>query len=74
MDSLYPFINTRFIWAYMASLGGHLDALGGFIDAEGKGDPPRFDILFRSPSLLAKAFFGYFFPNHANMIISFRSQ
>jgi SAM-dependent methyltransferase len=74
MDSPYPFINTRFIWAYIAVLGGYLDALGGFIDSEGKGDSPRLDILFRSPDLLWKAFFGYFFPGNTNMIVSFRSN
>ena len=74
MDSPYPFVNTRFIWGYVAAQGGYLDALGGFIDAEGKGDPPQLGMLFRSPSLLSKAFFGYFFPDHANMIVSFRAK
>ena len=73
MDTPYPFINTRFIWGYMAALGGYLDVLGGFVDLEGKGDAPRFSVLFRSPTLLAKAFFGYYFPDRGNMILSFRS-
>lgn len=64
MDSLFPFINTQFIWGYTVETGGFIDVVG---------EPPRFDVFFRSPSLLAKAFFGYFFPNRANMIISFRN-
>ena len=74
MDTPYPFINTRFIWGYIAALGGYLDALGGFVDSEGRGDAPRLGVVFRSPSLLAKAFFGYYFPGGANMILSFRSE
>jgi 2-polyprenyl-3-methyl-5-hydroxy-6-metoxy-1,4-benzoquinol methylase len=63
MDTLYPFINTRFIWDYTVKTGGYIDA---------QGEPPRFDVILRSPPLLAKAFLGYFAPNRGSMIISFR--
>ncbi len=65
LDSPYPFLNVRFLWAYLAKRGGYLDVL-----FDGESQPPGF--LIRSPSLLFKAFFGYFFPHDRNMIISFR--
>lgn len=74
MDTPYPFIHTRFIWGYIAALGGYLDALSGFVDSGGRGDAQRLGVVFRSPSLLAKAFFGYYFPGGDNMILSFRSE
>jgi SAM-dependent methyltransferase len=66
IDSPYPFINTHFIWGYMAMQGGYIDVL---VDRQ----PPPRGFLFRTPSLLFKAFFGYFFPARRNMIVSFRS-
>lgn len=62
-DSLYPSINTRFIWAYVDALGGMLDVAI---------EPPRYDVIFRSPKLLFWMFFGYFFPSRANILVSFR--
>lgn len=62
-DSLYPSVNTRFIWAYVDALGGMLDAVI---------EPPRYDVIFRSPKLLFWMFFGYFFPSRANILVSFR--
>ena len=65
MDSLWPCINTQFLWGYTVKTGGYIDAVG---------EPPRFDVLLSSPELIAKAFFGYFFPNRTNMIVSFRKE
>lgn len=66
IDSPYPFMNTHFLWGYVAMRGGYIDAL---FDHQ----PPPRGFLFRTPSLLFKAFFGYFFPSRRNMIVSFRS-
>ena len=65
LDSVWPFINTRFISDYSVKTGGYIDILG---------EPLRLDVLLTSPSLWFKAFMGYFFHNKANMIVSFRSS
>jgi SAM-dependent methyltransferase len=66
IDSPYPFVNTHFMWGYVAMQGGYVDVLFN------RQPPPR-GFLFRTPSLLFKALFGYFFPARRNMIVSFRS-
>jgi len=65
MDTMIPFVNTRFLWAYIALRGGYLDGLAA-------GAPPAPGLLLRSPGLLVKAFFGYFFDPSASMIVTFR--
>ena len=62
-DSLYPTVNTRFMW-------GYVKATGGFIDAS--FEPPKLSPLFTSPQLLFWAFFGYFFRTPGNMLLTFR--
>lgn len=62
-DSLYPGVNTRFMWTYVNKLGGLIDACV---------EPPRFDVVWRSPKLLFFAFFGYFFPPKGNILLSMR--
>jgi hypothetical protein len=65
MDTLVPFINTRFIWAYTEQMGGCIDVMG---------EPPDLSVISRSPSLLAKGLFGYFFPHKgAGMIMTFKN-
>jgi len=65
IDSLYPALNTRFVWEYSDALGGLLDPLL---------EPPRPSVVLRSPKLLFYALFGYFFPTRGNILISFRKQ
>lgn len=62
-DSLYPGVNTRFMWTYVNTLGGFIDACV---------EPPRIDIIRSSPKLLFYAFFGYFFPPRGNILLSMR--
>jgi SAM-dependent methyltransferase len=63
-DSLYPTVNSRFMWRYIQKTGGLLDAAV---------EPPRTGLVLRSPDLLFFAFFGYFFPRGDNVIVSFRT-
>jgi SAM-dependent methyltransferase len=62
-DTLIPTVNGRFI-------SGYIEATGDFLDAS--FEPPRPEVVWRSPSLLFSALFGGFFPSRENMIISFR--
>jgi SAM-dependent methyltransferase len=62
-NSPFPTVNWRFVRGYVEATGGLLDA--GF-------ESPRFDVIFRSPSLVFSAFLGALFPTHDNMLISFR--
>src|ERR1039458_2718745 len=50
-DSLFPTVNSRFLWRYMEKSGGLLDTAV---------EPPRTGLVLRSPDLLFFAFFGYF--------------
>jgi 2-polyprenyl-3-methyl-5-hydroxy-6-metoxy-1,4-benzoquinol methylase len=63
IDSLYPGMNARFVWGYYTALGGQIDALT---------EPIRASKVFGSPKLLFWAFFGYFFPERGNILVSFR--
>jgi SAM-dependent methyltransferase len=72
MDGLCPFINARFLWGYMEARGGYLDVLFESADGAVNGNPPPRGLLLRSPSLLFKAFFGYFFNGNTYMTICFR--
>jgi SAM-dependent methyltransferase len=62
-DSLYPTVNSRFMWRYIQKTGGLLDAAV---------EPPRTGLVLRSPDLLFFALFGYFFPLGDNIVVSFR--
>jgi SAM-dependent methyltransferase len=64
-DSLYPTVNSRFMWRYIQKTGGLLDAAV---------EPPRTRLVLSSPDLLFFALFGYFFPLGDNMIVSFRTS
>ena len=61
-DSLYPTVNSRFMWGYIARCGV-LDAVN---------EPPRPGLVWTSPALLFAALFGYFFPRGDNMLVTFR--
>ncbi|OAI38624.1 hypothetical protein AYO40_06490, partial [Planctomycetaceae bacterium SCGC AG-212-D15] len=61
-DSLYPTVNSRFMWQYIARCG-HLDAVN---------EPPRTASVLLSPTLVFLAFFGYFWPRGDNMVVTFR--
>jgi SAM-dependent methyltransferase len=63
-DSLIPTVNSRFMWRYIEKTGGLLDAAV---------EPPRTDVVLRSPDLLFFAFFGYFFPLGDNIVVNFRT-
>ncbi len=62
-DSFYPTVNWRFLTGMVQESGGLLDAAV---------EPPRKDLLWRSPQLLWWAIFGYFFPAGDTMIVTFR--
>lgn len=64
-DSLYPTVNSRFMWRYIQKTGGLLDAAV---------EPPRARLVLSSPDLLFFAIFGYFFPLGDNMVVSFRTS
>jgi SAM-dependent methyltransferase len=61
-DSLYPTVNSRFLWQYLRK-SGVLDTAV---------EPPRTDLVARSPRLLFLAFFGYFMPAHDYILATFR--
>jgi SAM-dependent methyltransferase len=61
-DSLFPTVNSRFLWAYLRK--------SGFLDTA--VEPPRTDVVLRSPGLIFLAFFGYFFPAHDYILVTFR--
>ncbi len=63
-DSLYPTVNSRFMWRYIQKTGGLLDAAV---------EPPRPGVVLKSPDLLFFALFGYFFPLGDNIVVSFRT-
>jgi SAM-dependent methyltransferase len=64
-DSLYPTVNSRFMWRYIQKTGGLLDAAV---------EPPKPGVVLRSPDLLFFALFGYFFPLGDNIVVSFRTS
>lgn len=63
-DSLFPTVNSRFLWRYLAKTG-QLDTVA---------EPPRIDLILKSPELWFFAFFGYFLPPRDNILVSFRKQ
>jgi len=63
-DSLYPTVNSRFMWRYIQKTGGLLDAAV---------EPPQTGVVLRSPDLVFFALFGYFFPLGDNIVVSFRT-
>jgi 2-polyprenyl-3-methyl-5-hydroxy-6-metoxy-1,4-benzoquinol methylase len=62
-DSLYPTVNSRFMWRYVERSGGMLDAVT---------EPPRQGVVLHSPEMLFWAFFGWLFPQRDNIIVTFR--
>lgn len=64
-DSLFPFVNTRFMWSYIAANDGMIDAAV---------EPVRFGLIAKSPKLLAEGLLGYFFPPPGNILVSFRKR
>jgi 2-polyprenyl-3-methyl-5-hydroxy-6-metoxy-1,4-benzoquinol methylase len=61
-DSLYPTVNSRFLWAYLRK--------SKLLDTA--VEPPRTDLVAKSPELLFFALFGYFFPARDYMLVTFR--
>ncbi len=64
-DSLVPGVNWRFMRGYNEAAGGLLDA---------SFEPPRTDLVLKSPRLLAAMFFGSLLPPRDNMIVMFRRR
>jgi SAM-dependent methyltransferase len=62
-DSLFPTVNSRFMWRYLRKSGGFLDAAV---------EPPNTGLVLRSPDMLFLAFFGYFLPARDYILVSFR--
>ena len=61
-DSLYPTVNSRFLWRYVEK--------SGFLDTA--VEPPRTELVLRSPDLIFDAFFGYFLSPGDWILVSFR--
>jgi SAM-dependent methyltransferase len=61
-DSLYPTVNSRFLWSHVEK--------SGLLDTA--VEPPRAGPVLRSPALLFFAFFGYFLPPGDWILVSFR--
>lgn len=62
-DTPYPFVNWRFLRAYLAAGDDTLDA--GF-------DPPKPSTFFRSPQLVVQGLLGYLAPTESEMIAILR--
>ena len=63
-DSLFPTVNSRFMWRYIRKSGGFLDAAV---------ELPNTGLVLKSPEMVFLAFFGYFLPPGDNIIVSFRN-
>jgi SAM-dependent methyltransferase len=63
-DSLFPTVNSRFMWRYVGK--------SGFLDTA--VEPPQTGLVLRSPDLLFLAFFGYYLPAGDNILVSFRKN
>ncbi len=63
-DSLFPTVNSRFMWKYIRKSGGMLDAAV---------EPPNVGLVVRSPEMIFLAFFGYFVPRRDNILVTFRA-
>ncbi|MGC4064040.1 MAG: class I SAM-dependent methyltransferase [Polyangiaceae bacterium] len=61
-DTIYPFVNTQFIWRYARACDNTLDSTL---------DIPRRDVLWRQPSLLFWALCGYFYPHRGSLVAAF---
>ncbi|MBV9744051.1 MAG: class I SAM-dependent methyltransferase [Acidobacteriia bacterium] len=72
LDTPYPFLNTAFLFGYVDARGGYIDVLIENTTGKLTGDPPSRGFLLRNPTLLFKAFFGYYFPKKTNMTLCFR--
>jgi len=60
VETLFPFVNSTFLFNYMASIDGTLDS--GF-------DPIELGLIFRSPRLLFYGFFGYLLKPKKDMFV-----
>lgn len=63
VDTLVPFVNTRFAWAYLRKMGNHLDVVA---------DGLQLSHVVTSPRLLFLGLFGYFIPVRANLTATFQ--
>jgi hypothetical protein len=63
-DSLFPTVNSRFMWRYIRKTGGMLDAAV---------EPPDVRLVLRSPEMIFLALFGYFLPSGSNILVTFRA-
>jgi len=63
LDTLFPAVNTRFVWEYVRRHGNVFDVLT---------EPPRIASVFLSPRLLFFSVAGYFFPTRQSMMVLFR--
>jgi 2-polyprenyl-3-methyl-5-hydroxy-6-metoxy-1,4-benzoquinol methylase len=63
-DSLFPTVNSRFLWSYIAKTGLLDTAV----------EPPRTGLVLRSPKLLLFAFLGFFLPRRDYILVTFRKR
>jgi SAM-dependent methyltransferase len=59
-DTLYPMVNTRFLWTYVHQTENVIDVLG---------EPLRWQLLLTSPLLIFYSFADYFFRMPGNMTV-----
>jgi len=65
LDTWVPFNNLAFARAYVARLGGHLDAAF---------EPPHVGTVLRTPKLWFLGYFGRFFRSRGNLLYTMRKQ
>jgi 2-polyprenyl-3-methyl-5-hydroxy-6-metoxy-1,4-benzoquinol methylase len=61
-DSLFPTVNSRFMWRYIREKEGLLDAAV---------EPPDVRLVMRSPRMILLALGGYFVPRRDNIVVTF---
>ena len=64
-DTVVPTVNTRFMWSYIESKGGFIDAAV---------EPPDAKFIFSSPRLLWHAVFGYLHRMPGNMVLALENR
>jgi len=62
-DTLYPFINSQFIWRYVIASGNWLDVVV---------DMPKPKNILANPSLIIWGLIGYLIPRRGSMVMMFR--
>lgn len=65
LDTIYPFVNARFVLTYVRKSGNYLDVLV---------EPPNWKILLVNPQLIFYGFCGYFLRWQGNMTVAMQKS